>query len=88
MLGRNVRQITNQCWCFTRVLSWDSCYSHYVNELPDILDESIHKYADDGTLQAVEASDIETFEINLTGTFALVVRLIKTLTNYPSRYNK
>ncbi len=45
----------------------------YNIDLPDILDESVHMYADDGTMQA-DASDIDTLELKLTYAFAQVIR--------------
>jgi hypothetical protein len=47
-------------------------FTLYINDLPDILDESIHLYADDGTLQAV-GKDIKTVELKLTDAFAKTV---------------
>ncbi len=46
-------------------------FTLYINDLPEILDESIHLYAGDGTLQVV-SKDIRTIELKLTDTFAKI----------------
>ncbi len=47
-----------------------------MNDLLEIRDESIHLYADDGTLQVV-SKDIRTIELKLTNAFAKIVNLMK-----------
>ncbi len=47
-------------------------YMLYINHLPDILDESIHLYANDGTLHVV-SKDIKTIKLKLTNAFAKIV---------------
>ncbi len=47
-------------------------FSLYINDLPEIFDESIHLYADDGTLQVV-TTDIRIIELKLTDVFAKIV---------------
>ncbi len=47
-------------------------FTLYINDLPEILDESMHLYADDGTLQVV-SKDIRTIELKLTDAFAKIV---------------
>ncbi len=44
--------------------------------LPDILDGSIHLYADDGTLQVV-SKDVRTIELKLTVVFSKIVNWMK-----------
>ncbi len=51
-------------------------FTLYINDLPEILDESIHLYADDGTLQVV-SKDIRTIELKLTDAFAKIANWMK-----------
>ncbi len=51
-------------------------FTLYINDLPEIVDESIHMYAGDGTLQVV-SKDMRTIEIKLTDAFAKIVNRIK-----------
>ncbi len=51
-------------------------FSLYINDLPDILDDNIHLYADDGTLQAI-GKDVQTVENLLSKTFSDVASWMK-----------
>ncbi len=51
-------------------------FTLYIIDLPVILDESIHLYADDGTLQVV-SKDIKTIELKLTHAFAKIANWMK-----------
>ncbi len=51
-------------------------FTLYINDLPEILDESIHLYANDGILQVV-SKDIRTLEHKLTDAFANIFIWVK-----------
>ncbi len=51
-------------------------FTLYINDLPEILDESIHLYAYYGTLQVV-SKDIRTIELKPTDAFAKIVNWMK-----------
>ncbi len=51
-------------------------FTLYINDLPEILDESIHLFADDGTLQVV-SKEIRTIELKLTDGFAKIANWMK-----------
>ncbi len=51
-------------------------FTSYINDLPEILDEFLHLYADDGTLQNL-SKDIRTIELKLTDAFAKIVSWVK-----------
>ncbi len=51
-------------------------FKSYINDLPEILEESLHLYADDGTLQVV-SKYIRTIELKLTDTFTKMVNWMK-----------
>ncbi len=51
-------------------------FTLYINDMPEILDESIHLYDDDGTLQVVH-NDIRIIELKLTDAFAKIVNWMK-----------
>ncbi len=51
-------------------------FTLYINDLPEILDEPIYLYADNGTLQVV-SKDIRIIELKLTDAFAKIVNWMK-----------
>ncbi len=49
-------------------------FTLYINDLTEILDESIHLYADDGTLHVVSKDiPVRIIELKLTDAFAKIV---------------
>ncbi len=51
-------------------------FTLFINDLPDILDESMHLYTKVGTLLVV-SKDIKTIELKLTYAFAKIVNWMK-----------